>query len=126
MKSYGRGCGIPSWGRKQPAPKYGNVKADGYDSRRERRRAEELRLLERAGEIADLQEQVAYTLVPRQNDPATGRMVERPVRYVADFVYVDEATGETVVEDVKGYCTPEYVIKRKLMLWVHGVRVREI
>ena len=52
--------------------------------------------------------------------------MERAVSYVADFVYVDCATGETVVEDAKGVRTKEYVIKRKLMLWVHGIRVKEV
>jgi hypothetical protein len=35
-------------------------------------------------------------------------------------------TGETVVEDTKGFRTKDYVIKRKLMLWVHGIKIHEV
>ena len=102
--------------------KYGNtkVKVDGvpFDSKREAARWRELRLLERAGEISDLRRQVRYELVPKLPG-------ERPVDYIADFVYRDK-NGNEVVEDVKGVRTPVYVIKRKLMLWRHGVRIREV
>ena len=102
--------------------KYGNAKVevDGmpFDSKREAARWRELRLLERAGEISDLRRQVRYELVPKLPG-------ERPVDYIADFVYRDK-DGNEVVEDVKGVRTPVYVIKRKLMLWRHGVRIREV
>ena len=102
--------------------KYGNTKVevDGmpFDSKREAARYRELRLLERAGEISDLRRQVRYELVPKLPG-------ERPVDYIADFVYRDK-NGNEVVEDVKGVRTPVYVIKRKLMLWRHGVRIREV
>ena len=125
------------------ANKYGNVKVRGYDSKKEARRGDELRLLERAGKIRDLREQVPYELIPPvwedipQYHKATGRrikdrrvIVERACKYVADFVYVDAETGETVVEDVKGYKSgPQYqlyVIKRKLMLQRYGIRIKEV
>lgn len=108
--------------------KYGNHKvAVGgrrYDSKREAGRAVYLHLMASAGSISGLREQVRYTLIPAQY--VDGKCVERAVTYIADFVYVDNATGETVVEDTKGYKTKDYVIKRKLMLWVHGIRIREI
>lgn len=51
-------------------------------------------------------------------------MIERPVYYYADFVY--KMDRQLVVEDVKGYKTPEYVIKRKLMLSVYGIQIHEV
>ena len=93
-----------------------------FDSRRELNRWLELRLLERAGEIRELQRQVAYELVPAQRD-WHGQHV-RAVRYVADFVY-RTATGVLIVEDAKGIRTPEYRLKAMLMLWRHGITVIE-
>lgn len=92
-----------------------------YDSVKEYRRFCELHLLERAGAIADLQRQVKFELIPSQR--VDGKVVERPCTYVADFVY--QEGGKTVVEDVKGFKTPEYRIKKKLLLWVHGIQIRE-
>ena len=108
--------------------KYGNrkiVTEDGrFDSLREARRWQELKLLERAGEIGALRRQVSYELIPAQYDRRTGELIERSVRYVADFVY--ETDGFTVVEDTKGMRTKDYIIKRKLMLQVHGIRILEV
>ena len=102
--------------------KYNNTKirVDGrlFDSKAEAARWQELQLLERAGEIAELERQVEYELIPKQNG-------ERAVKYIADFRYVDN-DGKTVVEDTKGVKTPVWIIKRKLMLRVHGIRVREV
>jgi hypothetical protein len=97
--------------------KYGARKTNGYHSAREAKRAAELKLLERSGEITDLREQVPFELIPKQ-------IGERSCKYVADFVYRDH-DGITVCEDVKGYRDPIYRIKRKLMLQVHGLRIRE-
>ena len=106
--------------------KYGNRKVirDGieFDSIKECQRYCELKLMQRAGVISDLQMQVSFELIPSQR--VDGKVVERAVNYVADFVY--QQNGLKVVEDTKGYKTPEYIIKRKLMLWVHGIRIREI
>lgn len=127
---------LPGHGR-QPA-KYRNEKVhtksgETYDSRKEFRRAKELELLERAGEISNLRRQVKYILIPAQRGPEEigprggkrpGPLLERECSYIADFVY--EENGETVVEDVKGIRTADYKIKRKLMLWVHGIRIREV
>lgn len=80
--------------------KYNAKKAeiDGitFDSKKEARRYAELKLLLRGGEIRDLRLQVEYELIPKQAG-------ERACNYIADFVYQDVRTGETVVEDVKGY-----------------------
>ena len=108
--------------------KYGNHKVTvggrRYDSKKEAGRAATLRCMASAGSISGLREQVRFTLIPSQR--VGGKCVERAVTYIADFVYVDNATGETVVEDTKGYKTKDYIIKRKLMLWVHGIRIREV
>lgn len=108
--------------------KYNNKKitVDGqiFDSKKEANRYKELRLLEKAGEIKDLRMQVKFTLIPAQRDEATGKVVERECSYKADFVY--EEDGKTVVEDVKGFRTKEYIIKRKLMLYQYGIRIREV
>lgn len=134
-----------NYGQKKEPNKYHaeKVEVDGekFDSRKEARRWQDLRLLEKAGEISDLRRQVKYTLIPAQREeptftktgkPKLGAVIEREVAYVADFQYLDNRTGETVVEDVKGYRDPGgaaykvFVLKRKLMLWVHKIRVREI
>lgn len=115
--------------------KYGNRKvitADGekYDSAKERDRHCELLLLERAGKITDLKRQIKFLLIPTIRED--GKVIERECSYIADFVYTDMATGKTVVEDVKGYRDPssagyaKFVIKRKLMLYQYGIRVREV
>lgn len=103
--------------------KYHAEKSGGYASRKEHRRANELHLLQRAGLISGLREQVSYELIPAQRG-ADGKVIERACSYVADFVYTDEH-GNTVVEDTKGLKTKEYIIKRKLMLHVHGIRISE-
>ena len=101
--------------------KYGNIKtitSDGikHDSQKEANRWCELKLLERAGKISGLQRQVKFELIPKQD-------CERAVVYVADFMYIED--NKLVVEDVKGKRTKEYIIKRKLMLWVHGISIKE-
>ena len=100
----------------QPPSKYRNRATGGYASVKEARRAGELKLLLAADEVRNLREQVRYELIPKQGK-------ERPCHYVADFVY--EQDGATVVEDCKGMRTRDYIIKRKLMLHVHGIRIRE-
>lgn len=117
--------------------KYGNkmIYEDGevFDSKKEYRRWKELILLFKAGEISKLQRQVKYTLIPSQREPdirgprggiRPGKLIEREVSYIADFVYTDKA-GQIVVEDCKGLRTKEYIIKRKLMLHEYGIRIKE-
>ena len=103
-----------------------NVDGIRFDSRKEANRYCELQLMQRAGEINELRRQVVFTLIPAQY--VAGKCAERPVKYVADFVYVDNATGKTVVEDVKSDATrtPEYIIKRKLMLYRFEIQIKEV
>lgn len=123
--------------------KYGNKKVtvDGivFDSKKEAARYKELKLMEAAGEIKDLQLQVPFELIPAKYEhferfsEKTGkklkdgvRCVEKSVTYIADFVYTDCKTGNQVVADAKGYKSKEYILKRKMMLHFFGVRIHEI
>lgn len=111
----------------------GNV----FDSRKEASRWEKLCILEKAGVIRDLKRQVAYELIPAQYETyerysKTGRRlkdgrkcIEKACSYVADFTYIQCDTGELVVEDTKGIRTKDYIIKRKLMLLIHGIKIYE-
>lgn len=93
-----------------------------FDSKHELKRWQELKLLEKAGEISDLRRQVKFELIPAQR--INGKIVERSCTYIADFVYIYK--GSVVVEDAKGFKTPEYKIKRKLMLERLGIRIIEV
>ena len=131
--------------------KYGNTKitVDGetFDSKKEYNRYCELRLLERAKVISNLRRQVPFELIPAQYETIpTGEYykigekkgqpkykdvcIEQSLVYNADFVY--QENGQTVVEDIKGYRDPssagyaKFVIKRKLMLWIHQIRLKEV
>ena len=104
-----------------------------FDSAKEARRYTELKLQEEAGKIQNLVLQPKFLLIPAQKEPDSvgpkggvrkGKTIEKACYYKADFEYVRD--GKLVVEDVKGMRTPEYIIKRKLMLWVHGIKVTEI
>lgn len=116
-----------------------------FDSKKEVKRYIELKALEAAGEITGLELQKVYTLIPAQYEetgeiytkgknagqPKRGKCIEQAVTYKADFAYTDK-NGKQVVEDVKGYRDPasgsyaRYTIKRKLMLYMHGIRIVEI
>jgi hypothetical protein len=112
-----------------------------FDSRKEARRYQELLLLERAGAIQNLRMQEKFLLIPSQYETIeTGEYyktgakkgiaktkevcIEKAVVYVADFVYMEN--GKLVVEDTKGIKTKDYIIKRKLLLWTHGIRIKEV
>lgn len=116
--------------------KYHNKKVtiDGmtFDSKKEYKRYCELSLLERAGEITELRRQVKCVLIPSQYEPdivgkkggrKRGKLIEREISYIADFVYIQN--GKLVVEDTKGYKTPDYIMKRKMMLYFHNIRIKE-
>lgn len=110
--------------------KYGNKKIrlpDGtvYDSKKEYKRHMELMLLQRAGKISDLERQVKIPLLPSQKDE-NGKVIERAVTYIADFVYFDIERNKTIVEDTKGVRTPEYILKRKMMLYLNHIRIVEV
>ena len=107
--------------------KYHNKKVYGFDSKKEKARFEQLQILQRIGEISDLQKQVPFELIPNQRHSETGKVVERAVKYIADFTYRTK-NGVFVVEDVKSPATrtKDYIIKRKLMLFIHKIRITEI
>lgn len=122
-----------------PSTKYKNktitVNGERFDSLKELRRYNQLLLLQDEGKISELKRQVKYLLIPAQREEETvsprgrirpGKVIEREVAYYADFVYTED--GKTVVEDVKSPITRTevYRLKKKLMLWVHGIRIREV
>jgi hypothetical protein len=102
--------------------KYHNkqVTVDGirFDSIREANRWQELKLMERAGEISGLARQVRIEIIPKTK-------LFRAAYYIPDFVYVDNRTGKTIYEDAKGYRTKEYQLKKKLLYWRHGIEILE-
>ena len=108
--------------------KFNNLKSDGFDSKKEAAFAQKLELLRSAAcdsqRVVSVEKQVPFVLIGVQRDK-DGRLLERSCKYVADFV-VEYADGRRAVFDVKGYRTPEYIIKRKLMLFVHGIRRLEV
>jgi Protein of unknown function (DUF1064) len=92
-------------------------KVYGFDSKREYEMACKLQALADRGIITELRKQVVFELIPKQKGM-------RRTTYRADFVYKDE-NGEQVVVDVKGFRTEVYILKRKLMKWVHGIEILE-
>lgn len=106
------------------------ITVDGisFDSRKEANRWYELKMLERAGDIKNLRRQVKYELTPVFRD-YNGKVFERASSYTADFVYeqvLPMGLTKTVVEDVKGYRTGEYILKRKMMMDRYGIRIKEV
>ena len=108
--------------------KYNNRKVrclgETFDSMLECERYKYLKALEQQKVISNLQRQVKYVLLPSQRDSKTQKTIEREITYLADFVY--EKGSQTIVEDVKGLRTDVYKIKRKLMLYFHGIRIKEV
>jgi gp72 family protein len=84
-----------------------------FDSKKEANRYLELKIIEKAREISNLQLQKSFLLIDKQKD-------ERAVTYKADFVYYDDKKQRWIAEDVKGYKTKEYIIKRKLFKSIYG------
>jgi hypothetical protein len=107
-----------------------------FASRKEAYRYQALLLLQRAGAIEDLRLQVKYVLIPAQYEAYERfgkrgqrlkdgkRLLEKECAYIADFVYKEN--GNEIVEDTKGFKTKDFIIKRKLMLYVHGIRIKEV
>lgn len=114
--------------------KYGAQRVGGHASQKEHDRSNQLKLWQRAGVISNLREQVSFEHIPAQYGECGTDLKGKPVRvciekackYIADFVYTDNETGQTIVEDTKGVRTKEYIIKRKLMLYLHGIRIKEV
>lgn len=130
---------------KRNRSKYGakKIEIDGeiFDSKREAKRWQELKIRQDLGQISDLRRQVKFVVIPAQREPdridyskssrgrfVSGKLIERECAYIADFVYQQD--GKTVVEDAKGYrdgtAYSVFVIKRKLMLREFGIRVKEV
>lgn len=109
-----------------------------FDSKKEANRYCELKMLERAGKIKNLELQKVFELIPAQyeeNDEVyksgknagqqkRGKCIEKAVKYIADFVYTED--GKMVVEDTKGFRTTEYILKRKMLLYFYGIRIKEV
>lgn len=93
-----------------------------FASKKEAARYAELKLLERAGIISDLELQKRFELIPSQR--IDGKVVERPCYYVCDFAYCEG--GKQVIEDAKGMKTEVYKIKKKLMLYKYGITIKEV
>ena len=111
--------------------KYNN---ETFDSKKELSRYLQLLDLQEQGDIHSLARQVEFELIPTQYEPPTytkkgkekkGKVIERGVKYIADFVYNDQSNN-VIVEDVKGVKTKEYIIKRKLMLYLLKIKIKEI
>lgn len=126
---------LPSSGGGKFHNKKVTVEGETFDSKREASRWLELKMLQRSGRISNLERQKKFVLIPAQYEPEItgprggkkkGRLLEREVAYIADFVYWDDEKHEFEVEDTKGVRTPEYIIKRKLMLWLNGIKIIEV
>ena len=106
--------------------KYGNkrIEIDGirFASQKEGYRYVELKYLQRLGVISDLRLQVKFELIPKMKSEK-GKVIQ-PLTYIADFVYTEN--GKQIVEDVKGYKTQVYEIKKKLMRYFHGIEIKEV
>lgn len=113
-----------------------------FDSQHEMLRYQQLEDMLKSGAIRNLELQKKYELIPAQYDPDSpveyyskgpkkGQekprpVLERPCYYIADFVYYDNKEKRIVVEDAKGMRTKEYQIKKKLLLYVHKIKIREV
>jgi hypothetical protein len=102
--------------------KYRNKRVNGYASKREAELAANLQALQRSGEISSLREQFKFVLVPSQKGELRN---ERPLTYTADFTYFG-MDGKQHVIDAKGFKTQQYVIRRKLMKFIHDIEVEEL
>jgi len=122
------------FGNQVKKSKYKNepIEIDGhkFPSHKEANRYCELKLLQEAGKISNLRLQVRFELIPNQYETLPngkrGKLLERKTDYVADFVYMEGR--ELIVEDVKSKATKTqvYIVKRKLMLKVYGIWIKEV
>lgn len=113
-----------------------NINGINFDSKKEARRWVELCFMQQQGLIQNLERQVKFLLIPTQYETYERygkngqrlkdgeKLVERECAYYADFVYYEN--GVRIVEDTKGVKTADYIIKRKLMRWIHGIEIREV
>ena len=120
------------WNNTRNHNKYHNstiiIDGERFQSKKEARRYSELMIMQRVGMIHGLKRQKKYVLIPAQREPGKkGKVIERECSYYADFSYYDK-DGVEVVEDVKSPATrtKDYIIKRKLLLQVYGIRITEV
>ena len=113
-------------------PKYGNKKVEfngiKFDSVKESKRYQGLRVMEVMGEIYDLELQPKFELIKSVKFAGTDR-AKPAIRYFADFAYTDTLTGKRIVEDVKSKITresPVYRMKKHMMLAIHGIEINEV
>ena len=118
--------------------KYGarKITVDGakFDSKKEAERWQTLKWMEKAGLIRDLQRQVHFQLTPQVREPDTigprggvkkGKVILEKAEYIADFTYIETDSGKFVVEDTKGWKTPEYILKKKMLYHLRGILIYE-
>ena len=100
-----------------------------FQSKKEAQRWAELKLLERAGQIINLERQRKFELIPAIKGKRGG-VAQRPTYYYADFCYFEKDGDDwkRVVEDVKSSATKTqvYLLKKKMMSWIHGIEIREV
>ena len=121
----------PKGGSKYRAKKV-TIGGETFDSQKEYNRWQELKIMQRAGIIHDLKRQVKFVLTPTIREPdiigpkggrKPGKVIELASSYVADFTYYKDE--DFIVEDCKGFKTPEYILKRKMMFYLKGIRIHE-
>lgn len=118
--------------------KYGAKKVyyngERFDSKKELNRYKELLLIQKAGRIFGLERQVKFELTPTVRGPERigprggrkpGKVILDSASYVADFTYYRSDTGEFVVEDCKGFKTPDYILKKKFLYFLRGILIYE-
>ena len=105
-----------------------------FDSKKEANYYIKLKAMLEAGEISELDLQKPFELIPQQREPSTytkkgkevlGKVIERKSSYIADFYYKDK-DGVYHCVDTKGFKTAEYKLKKKMMLYFHGIRIEEV
>lgn len=120
--------------------KYLNTKTevDGilFDSKKEAKYYLVLKTKQKLGEISNLRRQVAYELIPpywvekqvqlKTKTKTIRYCAWRGIKYIADFVYTDNRSGDEVVVDVKGFRTREYNKKKKLMNLLKDIEIQEV
>lgn len=120
--------------------KYRNKKTEVegivFDSKKEAKYYLYLKQLLDKDKIENLQRQVVFELVPaiwkeeivhlKTKDKVVKKRVQRPITYIADFVYIDKATGNQCVIDCKGMRTKEYRLKAKMMYAFKGIQITEV
>ena len=118
--------------------KYGAKKVyyngERFDSKKELNRYKELLMIQKAGRIFGLDRQVKFELTPTVRGPERisprggrkpGKVILDAASYVADFTYYRSDTGEFVVEDCKGFKTPDYILKKKFLYYLRGILIYE-